>query len=78
MTFITFHVSTTTASGGYYITLLDLSPLLVSAGKGTALFVTNVVPLIKIEFTPSCSQLEPVEALNFSADGTSLVQVVIQ
>ena len=61
----------TTASGGYYITVLDLSPLLISAGKETA---SNVVPPIKIdEFMSSRSQ--PVAALHFSADGTSLAVI---
>jgi hypothetical protein len=59
----------TTASGGYYVTVLDLSPLLVSAGKETA-----PVPPIKIdEFMSSRSQ--PVAALHFSADGTSLAVI---
>ena len=66
--------STTTASGGYYITVLDLSPLLVSAGKEAASSVTNVGPPIKIdEFMSSRSQ--PVAALHFSADGTSLAVI---
>ena len=66
--------STTTASGGYYITVLDLSPLLVSAGKEDASSVTNVVLPIRIdEFMSSRSQ--PVAALHFSADGTSLAVI---
>ena len=66
--------STTTASGGYYITVLDLSPLLVSGGKEAASSATNVVPPIKIdEFMSSRSQ--PVAALHFSADGTSLAVI---
>jgi len=66
--------STTTASGGYYITVLDLSPLLVSAGKEAASSVTNVVLPIRIdEFMSSRSQ--PVAALHFSADGTSLAVI---
>jgi hypothetical protein len=69
-----FTKSTTTASDGYYITVLDLSLLLVSAGKETASSVTNVVPAIKIvEFMSSRSQ--PVAALHFSADGTSLAVI---
>ena len=66
--------STTTASGGYYITVLDLSPLLVSAGKEAASSVTNVGLPIRIdEFMSSRSQ--PVSALHFSADGTSLAVI---
>jgi hypothetical protein len=66
--------STTTASGGYYITVLDLFPLLVSAGKEAASSATNVVLPIRIdEFMSSRSQ--PVSALHFSADGTSLAVI---
>ena len=66
--------SATTASGGYYITVLDLSPLLVSTGKEAASSVSNVVPPIKIdEFMSSRSQ--PVAALHFSADGTNLAVI---
>ena len=66
--------STTSASGGYHITVLDLSSLLISAGKEAASSVTNVVPPIKIdEFMSSRSQ--PVAALHFSADGTSLAVI---
>jgi hypothetical protein len=54
--------------------VLDLSPSLVSAGKATASSVTNAVPPIKIdEFMSSRSQ--PVAALHFSADGTSLAVI---
>jgi hypothetical protein len=66
--------STTTVSGGYYITVLDLSPLLVSAEKESASFVTNVVlPIMTDEFMSSRSQ--PVDALHFSANGTSLAGI---
>jgi len=66
--------SITTASGGYYITVLDLSPLLVSAGKEAASSVTNVVMPIRIdEFISSRSQ--PVAVLYFSTDGTSLAVI---
>ena len=59
-----------TASGGYYIIILDLSPFLVSAGRDTASSVTNAVPPIKIdEFMSSHSQ--PMAALP-SVDGTRL------
>ena len=63
--------STSTASSGYYITVLDLSPLLVSTGKEVG---SSVIPPIKIdEFLSSRSQ--PVSALHFSADGTSLAVI---
>lgn len=63
--------STSIASGGYYITVIDLSPLLVSAGKEAA---TNAALPIRIdEFMSSRSQ--PVSALHFSADGTSLAVI---
>ena len=66
--------STTAATSGYFITVLDLSPLLVSAGMETASSVGNVVPPIKIdEFMSSRSQ--PVAALHFSADGTNLAVI---
>jgi hypothetical protein len=62
--------STTTASGGHYITVLDLSPLLVSVGNEAA---SNVLPIRIDEFMSSRSQ--PVAALHFSADGTSLAVI---
>ena len=65
--------STTAASGGYYITVLDLSPLLVSAGKEAVSSATNVLPIWIDEFMSSRSQ--PVAALHFSADGTNLAVI---
>jgi hypothetical protein len=62
--------STTTASGGYYITVLDLVSLLVSAGKETVSSVTNAVLPIKIDVFMS-SRFQPVAALHFPADGTT-------
>jgi hypothetical protein len=52
----------------------DLSPLLVSAGKETALSVTNAVPPIKIDDFMS-SRSQPLAAFHFSADGTSLAVI---
>ena len=60
-----------TASGGYYITILDLSPFLVSAGRDAASSVTNAVPPIKIDKFMS-SRSQPMAALHFSVDGTRL------
>ena len=74
ITTVTPSTKSANASGGYYITVLDLSPLLVSAGKEVAPSVANVAPPIKIdEFMSSRSQ--PVAALHFSADGTSLAVI---
>lgn len=65
------------ASGGYHITVVDLSPLLALAGisgKSMETTVTNSVPPIKIdEFMSSRSQ--PIADLQFSADGTSLAVI---
>ena len=69
-----FTKSSITASGGYYITVVDLSPLLVLGGKQSTEVVPNLVSPIKIdEFMSSRSQ--PIAALQFSGDGTSLAVI---
>jgi hypothetical protein len=73
-----YHVTTVTpstkssvsASGGYYITVVDLSPLLVSVGKSTEVAPNAVSPIKIDEFMSSRSQ--PIAGLQFSGDGTSL------
>ena len=66
--------SSATANGGYYITVVDLSPLLVLPGKKNTEAGASAVSPIKIdEFMSSRSQ--PIAALQFSADGTSLAVI---